>query len=201
MKQPYEVTITLAAKNERPQGQVLKGKFADVFRSNKGKLKGLVLQTGDQVYRLELPKYLRPMLVRELIPGAFIQVWAYPEAGTRRAINILPLPAVEVSRLESSKLQQVIPDSQTQSLLDTTDKNYVCIQVCAKGKCCKQGSSRLWQSLQAEVAANPDLQHVSIESVGCLKACNSGPNLRVLPSGRLINHASSSLALSLLSQN
>ncbi|WP_346292991.1 (2Fe-2S) ferredoxin domain-containing protein [Sphaerothrix gracilis] len=201
MKQLCETTLPLAAKNERPQGQILKGKFAEVLRSDKGKLKGLVLQTGDQVCRIELPKYLRPMLVRELMPGAFIQVWAYPEAGIWRAINILPLPDTEISKLDMSKLQQGSPDLQTQSRLDTADKNYVCIQVCTKGKCYKQGSSRLWQSLEAEVAANPELQHVAIESVGCLKACKSGPNLRILPTGRLVSHASPSLALSLLSQN
>lgn len=177
----------------RPQGLVLKGQYTGAWRSEKGKLKGLLLNTGDREYVIKLPKYLRPMLVRELMPNALIQVWVYPDGQIWRGINILPLSEPECLALQSVLASTPAPVSPPAPS--------VSIQVCSKGKCCKQGSQRIWQRLQAEVAANPQLQHVSVELTGCLKACKQGPNLRVLPGGQVLNQASTATALAVLSES
>lgn len=174
------------------QGRVLKGQYTGALRSDKGKLKGLLLNTGGQEQAVKLPKYLRPMLVREIMPNAYIQVWAYPDGDSWRGINILPLSDDEQLSIRSA----LPPAPQITAPKDQT----VCIQVCGKGKCCKQGSRQLGQLLQAEVAANPALEHVSIEFTGCMKACKQGPNMRILPTGRLLNYANSTTALQALSQ-
>ena len=162
-----------------PQGRILKGRYSDVLRSEKGKLKGIRLQTGDQELSIKLPKYLRPMLVRELELGALIQVWAYPEGTVWYAINILPLPPNEVAALGLSALAE-----GSQKRVPRT-----CIQVCRKGTCCKRGSSELWQALHWEIEVNPEFQGVELEATGCLKACKRGPNLRLSTTGEVISWA------------
>lgn len=187
----------LSSTNEegiRPQGRVLKGQYVGAFRSEKGKLKGLRLQSGAEEYTIKLPKYLRPMLVRELQPETFVQIWAYPDKDIWRAINILPLSETEIQALPKS-----IEATVKQPVAQAPQKPRTCIQICRKGKCFKQGSKAIWQTLQDEVEANPDLQHLSIEATGCMKACKQGPNLRILPSGKVVNRVNASKALSVLS--
>ncbi|MGP1371772.1 MAG: (2Fe-2S) ferredoxin domain-containing protein [Almyronema sp.] len=173
----HTLTPLPSAPTQAP-GQVLKGQYIGAFRSEKGKLKGLRLRTATGLEVIELPKYLRPMLVRELQPAAFIQVWAYPEAGRWRAVNLLPLPASEIAAL---------------ALIEETEQPLapapVCLQVCRRGSCSKRGSDRLWQALQAEIAADPDLKAIALEASGCLKNCKQGPTVRLLPSGETLSFA------------
>ncbi|NER79131.1 MAG: (2Fe-2S) ferredoxin domain-containing protein [Leptolyngbya sp. SIO1D8] len=198
MTAPYKLPSAPYAEDIRPQGHVLKGQYMGAFRSSKGKLKGLLLRSGTGEHKVKLPKYLRPMLVRELAPESFIQIWAYPDEDIWRAINILPLPEAEISRLQQ-EINLETP-SKPQAQPQSSKSAGVCIQVCRKGKCFKQGSKQIWSLLQAEVEANPALQHVSIEATGCMKACKKGPNLRILPSGRMVNHVHPTNALAFLSQ-
>ena len=187
--------ISAVKIDTRPQGRVLKGKYIGAFRSEKGKLKGLRLQSGSEEYVIKLPKYLRPILVRELMPETFVQVWAYPDKDIWRAINVLPLPEAEILTLpQESEASAKQPTSSSKQSRNT------CIQVCRKGKCFKQGSREIYHALETEVETNPDLQHVAIEAVGCMKACKHGPNLRVLPSGKVINRVSAGKALAILSE-
>lgn len=196
MTQTFNQTSSLHREQSHPQGRVLTGQYAGAFRSEKGKLKGLLLRSDEGEYAIKLPKYLRPILVRELVPNAFIQVWAYPEDGMWRGINVLPLPEAE-----QQVLQQRYEVAQVNDPVKTSSqKATVCIQVCRKGKCFKQGSQAIWRALQAEVERDPNLQHVSIEATGCMKACKQGPNLRVLPAGKLLNRANQSVALEVLSK-
>jgi hypothetical protein len=173
-------------------GQVLKGQYAGAYRSHKGKIKGLLLQVGPDEYTIKLPKYLRPMLVRDLAPGEFVQVWAYAEDDRWRAINILSLPdcEAEVLRRQWSDLAPV-----AQQALSRPKR--VCIEVCTKGKCYKQGGRQIHDALQAAIDSNPDLDHVAVKGTGCMKACKHGPNLR-LPNGRMVHHADSAAVLAQL---
>jgi hypothetical protein len=164
-----------------PTGQVLKGQYAGAYRSDKGKLKGLMLQAGADEYIIKLPKYLRPMLVRELAPGEFVQVWAYPEGDRWRAVNILPLPDGETATLRQ-QWGDLVPQASV------THPKRLCIEVCTKGKCYKQGGRQIHSALEAAVEADPNLAHVAIKGTGCMKACKHGPNLR-LPNGRMVHHA------------
>lgn len=198
MTQICQMTSAFETKSLHPQGRVLKGQYVGAYRSSKGKLKGLFLRVGDGDYTVKLPKYLRPMLVRELAPKTFIQVWAYPDEDIWRAINILPLPEAEIQNLPQATNQDQAVVDQPQS--QPSDQAKVCIQVCRKGTCFKQGGKAIWLLLQAEVEANPDLQHVSIQATGCMKACKKGPNVRVMPSGKVISHVGKNTALTVLSK-
>lgn len=181
-------TTTYPQTTYAPQGQILKGRYVEVFRSSKGKIKGLWLQNETQRCAVRLPKYLRPMLVRELQPGAFIQVWAYPDEGNWRGIHILPLTPQEIEALSIDDIS--LPDYPSSPPCQR-------IQVCCKGTCCKRGSGEVWKALQQEVAANPNLRNVEIESTGCLKACKRGPNVK-LPSGKIVSFAQPEMVKPLL---
>jgi len=191
-----------------PQGQVLKGCYVAPYRSHKGKLKGLQLQIGEATYTIKLPKYLRPMLVRELAPMDFVQIWAYPDDDIWKAINVLPLSAEETQALKqhwqefppepSALTTAAIDDSAQDNPAAKPKAKPQCIQVCRKGKCYKQGSKHIWSVLQSEVENNPDLQHISIEATGCMKACKKGPNLKVQPKGKLLTGMTAEQALDVL---
>ncbi len=175
------------------------GQYGAPLRSQKGKLKGLQLQSLEGCLIIKLPKYLRPMLVRELSPGDWIQVWAYPEGDRWQALDVLPWPEQEVP----DALRQAVPPLPSALVPaspreDSRPGAQVCIQVCRKGKCFKQGGQQIWQALEAEVEANPDLQHIAIEATGCMKACKQGPNLRVLPQGKLHSRINPDRAVALL---
>lgn len=175
-----------------PTGQVLKGQYRGVYRSDKGKIKGLLLQAGEAELTVKLPKYLRPMLVRELAPGDFVQVWAYPEDDRWRAINVLPL-----SQGEAEMLRQQWGDLAPAPELAQASPKRMCIEVCTKGKCYKQGGRQIYNALQEAVESDPALAHVAIKGTGCMKACKQGPNLR-LPNGRMLHGVSPTEALARL---
>ncbi|WOD41844.1 (2Fe-2S) ferredoxin domain-containing protein [Nodosilinea sp. E11] len=179
----YEPAVADAKTTSAPTGQVLKGLYAGAYRSDKGKIKGLMLQVGEAEFTVKLPKYLRPMLVRELAPDDFVQVWAYPEGDRWRAINVLPLPECEAETLRQQWGHLVSAPEVPQP-----QKKRLCIEVCSKGKCFKQGGRQLYHDLQAAVDSDPELSHVSVKATGCMKACKHGPNLR-LPSGQMLHRA------------
>jgi hypothetical protein len=188
----YESAVANRRSAPIPTGQVLKGQYAGAYRSDKGKIKGLLLQAGSTEYTIKLPKYLRPMLVRELSPGELIQVWAYPEGDRWRAINILPLP-----ECEAAALRQQWGDLAPVAEVAQPRQKRLCIEVCSKGTCFKQGGRQIYHALQAAVDDNPELAHVSVKATGCMKACKHGPNLR-LPSGQMLHRACPADALAQL---
>ncbi|MBD2233573.1 (2Fe-2S) ferredoxin domain-containing protein [Phormidium tenue] len=191
MRTLHEPAI-LEAETATPAGHVLKGQYSGAYRSDKGKIKGLLLQAGETEFTVKLPKYLRPMLLRELAPGDFVQVWAYPEGDRWRAINILPLP-----QCEAAVLSQQWGDLAPAPALAQTSPKRMCIEVCTKGKCYKQGGRQLQTALQDAVDRDPALAHVAIKGTGCMKACKQGPNLR-LPNGQMLHRASPAEALARL---
>ncbi|MGB3311246.1 MAG: (2Fe-2S) ferredoxin domain-containing protein [Nodosilinea sp.] len=176
-----------------PAGQVLKGQYTGAYRSDKGKIKGLLLQAGETEYTIKLPKYLRPMLVRELSAGEFVQVWAYAEDDRWRAINVLPLPACEAETLRQQ--WSALSSSSSPAAAAPAKQKRLCMEVCTKGKCYKQGGRQLHSALQEAVDADPSLSHVSVKGTGCMKACKQGPNLR-LPNGRMLHSPTPTEALS-----
>ncbi|MBE9138908.1 (2Fe-2S) ferredoxin domain-containing protein [Nodosilinea sp. LEGE 07088] len=188
----YEPAVAKPKPTPTPPGQVLKGRYTGAYRSNKGKIKGLLLQVGAEEYTIKLPKYLRPLLVRELTPGEFVQVWAYLDDDRWRAINILSLPDGEAAALPQAW--------GATAPARTAQPQRLCVEVCTKGKCYKQGGRQIHSALQAAVERNPNLAHVAIKGTGCMKACKHGPNLR-LPNGRMLHRVTPAEALAQVESN
>ena len=212
----------------KPQGQVLRGQYTGPMRSAKGKIKGLILHAAEGEVAVKLPKYLRPMLVRELQPGTWVQVWAYRDDDRWRGLNLIPWPATEVPQAlkdalaesatvvgknvdalpslvpaQDSLADQNLPlstkhESQQLSSTKPAATKPACIQVCRKGKCFRQGGQHILQALQSEVEINPDLQHITVEGTGCMGACKQGPNLRVMPQKKMHSRVTPDRAIALL---
>lgn len=185
-------------------GTLLQGKYVHPWRSPKGKLKGLVLQTPQGTVVVKLPKYLRPMLVRELMPETWWQVWAQPEDDHWEAVNLLPLAAAAIPDLAAALAAAPSPAANgigTEAAVRPAAPPTLRLQICQKGKCCKQGSRDLTRWLQAEVAHSPAFRHVVVEPTGCLKACKHGPNVCVKPGSRMVHHADRAAILALLTQS
>lgn len=190
-------------------GQVLRGQYIRPYRSNKGKLKGLILQSSSDKnpaeYTIKLPKYLRTMLVGELQPGAMVQVVAYLEDDIWQALNVSPWANAEgaAAGLQNHVQPTALPSAKAQPALVTkaaAPAKPLCIEVCRKGKCYKQGGQKILSALATEVEANPEFQHVSIKATGCMKACSHGPNLRVRSSGKVVSCPTPKKALAFLAK-
>ncbi len=200
MKRTSDLDRVASAAVHRPQGVVLQGQFTEVLRSAKGKLKGIYLRSDTEIYAIKLPKYLRPMLVRELAPGTFVQVWAYFDDEKWRGLNLLPLPEDEAITLRETWQSHTLAEATVTPSAEpeATSPKPLCVKVCRKGSCFKQGGKKIMQSLAAEIAADPTLQHISVEGVGCLKACKRGPNLKLSNSKKVITGVTPSNALDLV---
>ncbi|WP_204138112.1 (2Fe-2S) ferredoxin domain-containing protein [Halomicronema sp. CCY15110] len=209
MKRTPDLDRIASAQLQRPQGVVLKGQFTDVLRSPKGKIKGVCLQTETATYAIKLPKYLRPVLVRELTPGDFVQVWAYCEAERWRGINILPLAEPEQSALQARWQTRDTVSRPAPNQVETATApespalhpKPLCVQVCRKGTCFKRGGRQIMESLETVTAADPSLQHVSVEGVGCLKACKKGPNLKLSNAKKVISGVTPENAIALVAKH
>ncbi|MGF1458616.1 MAG: (2Fe-2S) ferredoxin domain-containing protein [Leptolyngbyaceae cyanobacterium] len=201
MNLSHDIERVAQANVQRSQGIVLKGQFSDVLRSPKGKIKGIYLHTGEQVLAIKLPKYLRPVLVRELAPKAFVQVWAYREENQWRGINILPLSDPETLALQASwpgigASEPAVPAATSSQ----SPSPQLRVQVCRKGKCFKQGGCQILRSLETAIATDPNLQHVAVEGVGCMKACKKGPNLKLSNSPKVFSGLTPEKAIAVVSQ-
>lgn len=189
-----------------PQGHVLRGRYAAPLRSSKGKIKGLILHSTEGEVAIKLPKYLRPMLVRDLQPGAWVQVWANDDGDRWLGANLIPWPETEVPPALKDALAPSAPvvgngSTKLASMKPSSTQKpckKACIQVCRKGKCFKQGGQQILQTLKAEVDANPDLQHITVEGTGCMGACKQGPNLRVMPQKKMHSRVNPDRAIALL---
>lgn len=205
-----------APPSTRPQGQVLRGRYGGPLRSAKGKIKGLWLHTVAGELAIKLPKYLRPMLVRDLVPGSWVQVWAEPADDRWQGLNLVPWPEAEVPPTLKVALAQPAPAAGEYSTssaalaqgqeapptkIAKAARKKACIQVCRKGKCFKQGGQQILQALQSEVSTKAELRHVTVEGTGCMGACKQGPNVRVLPQKKMHSRVTPDRALSLLSHH
>lgn len=98
----------------------------------------------------------------------------------------------------------VIPDEAQHLSMEATvsPRRSACLrlQICNKGTCRKRGSAKLRQALEATIHDTPDLHSLTVETTGCLKACKKGPNLRILPSGKVLHHLTPDAVPSLLPQ-
>ncbi|HEY9761004.1 MAG TPA: (2Fe-2S) ferredoxin domain-containing protein [Trichocoleus sp.] len=177
----------IAIGDAEPQFRVLEGQFVRELRSSKGKLKGICLQTVDREYSIKLPKYLRPMLARELEQGGIVRVWVSPKKEDWVALNVIPLTPKGLNSLEP--VSETLEASRRVHAHSTkTREPEFCVQVCRKGSCCKRGSREIYDQIETAIATNPALENVRLESTGCLKECKKGPAIRISPTKETLTH-------------
>lgn len=154
---------------------VLEGVFLG-FAAEKGyklKLLRLSTATGEQI--VKLPKELRPLLYRSLMPGMAVRVMGSQKWNSEA--GCFKLKAYQVSPLGLADMPQ---QSSKQGQPQAAEPAKACILVCQKSDCCKRGGRALTAALQQELDDRGLADQVKIKGTGCMKRCKAGPNL-VMP--------------------
>lgn len=166
--------------------KIIQGRYLQKIESGKGKLKAIVLKTGEGEQTVKLPKPLRAIAQQELTPGEPVRIWVESsEEGKDDAKKPSKLRAIQLIPL-SPKARASVP-SETQAAAKATKSkkskskkstSQLTVQLCQKKNCCKRGGDALWTAFEA---ANDPEKNFQLEAVGCLGGCKKGPNIRLLP--------------------
>lgn len=171
----------------------LEGQFLGFAAEAGYKLKLIRVSTATGEYRVKVPKDLRSLLYRTLVPGVQVQVSGYQKfdslKGTLKlkADRVAPIAApsqrtslnpVPTAPFVTSPLQPIAP------VATSTDRptriKPATVLVCQKSDCCKRGGNAVARALQAELDERGLSDQVAIRGTGCMKQCKAGPNL-VMP--------------------
>lgn len=172
----------------------LEGRFLGFAAEDGYKLKLIRLATQSGEYLIKIPKELRPMLYRTLVPGEWVEVSGLAKRDLAKAKlklkadQIVPTAptsggtyqetAFTVSTLSpTAPVERPIEFSNVKQAANPKQET---ILVCQKSDCCKRGAGALMQTLQQELSDRGLTQQVKIRGTGCMKQCKAGPNL-VMP--------------------
>ncbi len=165
--------------------EIIQGRYLQKIESGKGKLKAIVLKTGEGEQTIKLPKPLRAIAQQELTLNEPVRAWVEsPEQGKNAkespelcAIQIIPLsPKARASMpLETESTAK----AKSKKLTSKKSTPQLTVQLCQKKNCCKRGGDALWTAFEA--ANDPAGKNFRLEAVGCLGGCKRGPNIRLLP--------------------
>lgn len=185
----------------------LEGQFLGFALEDSYKLKLIRLATPTGEYLIKLPKELRSLLYRALVPGHWIQVTGHQKVnllkGTRKlkADQVVPIgqpaqmmPCVSGPSNPAASQAKTLSQLSTQTLalapnpFDCADakptakkrRSQDTILVCQKSDCCKRGANALMRALQTELNDRGLDGQVAIRGTGCMKQCKAGPAL-VMP--------------------
>lgn len=163
-------------KDEQIIAMDMEGRFLGFTAQDGYKLKYLQLATASGEQTIKIPKDLRSILYRTLIPGEWIQVHGYQKISDKKGKSTFkaedirlkaPSPTVEAPSCALS--QPSVPKVKPQAIL-----------VCQKSDCCKRGGRALLQALQHELHDRGMDDRLTVKATGCMKQCKAGPNL-VMP--------------------
>ena len=128
--------------------------------------------------------------MRELESGnTFVQVWAYLEGNTWQGVNILPLSPEEAEELQqqwqdapplpiSVSLEAIADSAQAKKVKSSWPQTAMHSGLFVRVNASSKAASTFGASCRLRFETNPELQHISIEATGCMKACKQGPNLK-----------------------
>lgn len=173
----------------------LAGQFLGFAAEEGYKLKLIRISTPTGEYRVKVPKELRSLLYRTLVPGTQVQVAGYqkfdPAKGTLKlkAERVVPVslssrasdpsasgsvPFAPVSTIQPVASVPAVSDNRPTRIKAAT------ILVCQKSDCCKRGGNAVTRALQTELNNRGLAEQVAIRGTGCMKQCKAGPNV-VMP--------------------
>lgn len=177
----------------------LTGRFLTFLPGGKSPYQRLLLETvlaenpfnpesssGPVEYQIVLGKDLRRMMYRYLEPQDWVRVVG------RRSLNrrsgLIEWKAAEISKLSSAQVDQL----KHQTTLPAASKSSKPIRVliCQKSDCRQRGSLAVSQAMESAIlqrndsaAADASSSKIVIQATGCMKRCQAGPNVVMLPGG------------------
>lgn len=165
----------------------LEGRFLGFAAEEGYKLKILRLATSSGEYRVKVPKELRPVLYRTLVPGEWVQVSGYQKVdafkGTvkLKADRVVPIGASSgITRPALTSVGPAVQPITESAHRAGRSKPAATILVCQKSDCCKRGANAVINALQNELNDRGLTDQIAIRGTGCMKQCKAGPNL-VMP--------------------
>ena len=171
--------------------KVIQGRYIGKIESDKGKLKGLRIQTEQGKQKIYLPKILREVAQAELRIDRPVRVWLDGDRSSKKklyALQLIPLEPQPALQIDSASLQkQKNPKAkkkQPKSSKSAKPASKVTVQICQKKNCCRKGGDELWNAF-----ASASAEHAfKLEPIGCLGGCKRGPNIRLLPDNVKYRH-------------
>ncbi|MEW6278172.1 MAG: (2Fe-2S) ferredoxin domain-containing protein [Candidatus Eremiobacterota bacterium] len=125
------------------------------------------------------PAMVEP-LRNELVEGQRVRVW------------------VELSPKGRWKARVVVPLEAPLAWNEGDPGQLGCIQVCLHKNCRNRGARELRAALQRYLAEHPQQDRIRLEAVGCMDECKKGPNVRLLPSGKVYHRMSAIAGVALV---
>lgn len=146
-----------------------------------------------ELYKIKLSKALRQMMHGYLSPHDWIRVAGQQKVDSAtgellwKASEIVKLSSAQVDRYvvdrcvapKSKTPESKTPKSKTPESKTVKRHSPVRILVCQKSGCRQKGSAQVSQAIASAIARSPHPDNIALIPVGCLKACQLGPNLVV----------------------
>ena len=171
--------------------QILQGKYLKSIESDKGRLKGIQIETTEGKQVVSIPKAISAIAQAEIALGSDIRIWAEPSAKKEKqskAAKAKKLIAIQIIPL-SPKAKISEPKPAQKKTKQKSEK--LTVQLCQKKNCCRKGGDELWLAFEAaaqKASTSTEMKDFKLEAVGCLGGCKNGPNIRLLPAN--IKHRS-----------
>ncbi len=177
----------------------LVGRFLTFLSGEKSPYQGLSMETvsaedpshlepasGPVEYQIVLSKDLRRMMYRYLEPQDWVRVVGKRSLNQRS--GLIEWKAAEISKLSPSQVDQLKP--QTTLPPASKSPNPIRVLVCQKSDCRQRGSLAVSQAMESAILQRNGSAHaeagsskIVIQVTGCMKRCQAGPNVVMLPGG------------------
>ncbi len=184
----------------------LVGRFLTFLPGKKSPYQKLSLETGSAEdrsslgssepveYQIVLSKDLRRMMYRYLEPQDWVRVVGrrYSRGVALPTLNqrsgLMEWKADEISKLSPNQVDQL--KHQTTLPKETESPKPIRVLVCQKSDCRQRGSLAVSQAMESAIlqrsgSANAEAgsSKIVIQATGCMKRCQAGPNVVMLPGG------------------
>ncbi len=150
----------------------LEGRFLSFLVKDGYKVEQLCLATPEGEHWIKLSKESRASLSRVLAPGEWIQISGQKKFDSKTG----------ELKLKADQIVHTLPNpAKASQQLKTKPPAKANILVCQKSDCCKRGSQKVCQALEATLRDRGLEDQVSIKRTGCMDKCKVGPNIVFTP--------------------
>lgn len=150
------------------------GQLLDLIIHAGDKVKYLRVAVSEREYWIKLPKELRRNLDPAIAPGCWLEISGMQKHCLKT--GKLKLKAGSVSLAANPPFPQGVakPDNPTKVAKAT-------ILICHKSTCRQRGGAAICQAIAETLQEQGLADRVQVKKAGCLKQCQKGPNLIILP--------------------
>ena len=146
-----------------------------------GKIRRLLIETGQGVHSVKLThicriELLRSILSKKIQQGSWLAVSGQQKVDQKGGIKHLKANMITPAFVGA----MLVPPVVAKPVLVPTPEAYKTkILVCQKSDCCRQGSAQLQAAIETVIDDRNLGQHVCVKAVGCLKQCGKGPAMLI----------------------